>query len=97
MTAPGGKWIVTIDGSSLPSRELIGGKAWSIARMRELGLNVPPAVVVTTEACAAYLDTGAMPDGLVEELDTAIAWLEAQSGRTFGDAGHDGHGAESRY
>ena len=87
MTAPGGKWIVTIDGSSLPSRELIGGKAWSIARMRELGLNVPPAVVVTTEACAAYLDTGAMPDGLVEELDTAIAWLEAQSGRTFGHGG----------
>jgi len=84
VAAPLGNWIIAIDGSALPARELIGGKAWSIARMSELGLNVPPAVVITTEACAAYLETGAMPAGLAEELNTAIAWLEAQSGRTFG-------------
>ena len=30
---------------ALPGRELIGGKAWSVARMQALGLNVPPAVV----------------------------------------------------
>lgn len=79
-----GQWILSIDGSRLPARELIGGKAWSIARMRELGLNVPPAIVVTTKACAAYLDSGELPDGLVDELTHGIAWLELQSGRTFG-------------
>jgi len=79
-----GKWILKIDGSSLPERDLIGGKAWSIARMRGLGLNVPPAVVVTTEACAAYLETGSLPDGLVDDLQLGIEWLEQRSGRTFG-------------
>lgn len=79
-----GKWILAIDGSALPPRDLIGGKAWSIARMRGLGLNVPPAVVVSTEACAVYLESGALPEGLGDELRDAIGWLEAESGRTFG-------------
>ncbi|MFT4585815.1 MAG: pyruvate,orthophosphate dikinase [Gammaproteobacteria bacterium] len=79
-----GQWILAIDGSALPERELVGGKAWSIARMRELGLNVPPAIVITTAACAAYLESGSLPDGLVDELASAIKWLEQQSNRTFG-------------
>ena len=57
-----GKWILALDGSGLPQRDLIGGKAWSIARMGALGINVPPAIVVTTEACAAYLATGSLPE-----------------------------------
>lgn len=84
MTAALGHWILAIDGSELPPRELIGGKAWSIARMRELGLNVPPAVVVTTAACTAYLDSGELPQGLAEELRIAVAYLERETGRTFG-------------
>ena len=69
-----GRWTLALDGSgALPSRELIGGKAWSIARMGDLGLPVPPAVVVTTEACAACLDSAALPPDLVAELGTATA------------------------
>ena len=79
-----GKWTLALDRTALPERELIGGKAWSVARMRGLGLSVPPAVVVTTEACAAYLESGSMPDGLASELGLAIEWLERESGRTFG-------------
>lgn len=79
-----GQWVLAIDGSGAPARELIGGKAWSIARMRELGLQVPPAVVVTTAACTAYLGSGALPDGLIDELKLGIEWLESHSGRTFG-------------
>ncbi len=79
-----GKWILAIDGSGLPERDLIGGKAWSIARMGELGINVPAAIVVTTEACAAYLESGSLPEGLVDELVHGISWLEMQSKRTFG-------------
>ncbi len=79
-----GKWVIAIDGSGLPDRELIGGKAWSIARMRGLGLNVPAAVVVTTEACASYLESGEMPAGLGRELELGVDWLEHQSARTFG-------------
>lgn len=79
-----GRWTLALDGSSLPERGLIGGKAWSVARMRSLGLSVPPAVVVTTDACRAFLQQGDFPEGLEEELEAAVAWLEAQTGRGFG-------------
>jgi pyruvate,orthophosphate dikinase len=81
-----GQWILSIDGSSLPQRELIGGKAWSIARMRGLGLPVPPAFVITTRACHAYQETGALPAGLMDEVRRGIGWLEARTGRQFGGA-----------
>jgi pyruvate,orthophosphate dikinase len=68
----------------LPDKELIGGKAWSIARMGSLGLPVPPAFVVTTHACNAYLEAEQFPHGLVEEIAEGIAWLEAEAGRCFG-------------
>lgn len=77
-------WTLRLDGSSLPDRVLIGGKAWSIARMLALGLNVPPAFVATTAACNAYLAGGAVPAGLAEEIDAGVAWLERRTDRRFG-------------
>jgi len=84
MANPLGRYLLALDGSALPSRELIGGKAWSVARMLSLKLRVPPAVVITTDACRAYLETGSVPAELATELDAAIAWLEAATGRQFG-------------
>ena len=63
---------------------LIGGKAWSLARMSAMGLPVPPAFVVTTTACRAYLANGTVPEGLPDELAQGIAALEAATGRRFG-------------
>ena len=79
-----GNWTLALDGGAAPDRALIGGKAWSLARMRELGLPVPPAFVVTTRACAQYLKEGAEPAELAAELAAGIAWLEGEVGRTFG-------------
>ena len=79
-----GRWVLPLDGAALPDRALIGGKAWGIAVMRHAGLPVPPAFVVTTEACRAYLAEGALPDGLLDELHAGIAMLEAETGRRFG-------------
>ncbi len=84
MTPIFGQYLLAIDGTSLPDRQLIGGKAWSIARMRSLGLPVPPAFVITTRACTAFLDTGSLPATLGDELATGMAWLEAATGGTFG-------------
>jgi pyruvate, orthophosphate dikinase len=84
MTVEFGRWTVGLDGSEAPSRELIGGKAWSIASMGALGLNVPPAFVVTTRACALYLSVGGLPDDLHGEIAAAIAWLESRTSRSFG-------------
>ncbi len=78
------KWTFLLEGASLPDQALIGGKAWSLARMRVLGLPVPPAFVITTRACLAYLQKQTLPDGLQAEIDAGIAWLEQQTGRRFG-------------
>jgi pyruvate, orthophosphate dikinase len=78
------RWILPLDGATLPDRRLIGGKAWSVARMAALGLHVPPAFVITTEACLAYLAEGAFPAGLEDEIAAGIGWLEACTGRQFG-------------
>ena len=67
-----------------PDRELIGGKAWSVARMLALGLNTPPAFVVTTRACAAYLSAGGDAAGLEAEIAAGVAWLEWRTERNFG-------------
>jgi pyruvate,orthophosphate dikinase len=84
MTIEFGVWTLGLDGGDVPSRDLIGGKAWSVARMQALGLTVPPAFVVTTRACAAYLSGAALPDRLEDEIAAGIAWLEAQTQRRFG-------------
>jgi pyruvate,orthophosphate dikinase len=83
----GFRWLVVPDEAGAePSRDLVGGKAWSLWRMRSLGLRVPPAFVVTTRACAAYFAGSGrtLPDGLAEELAVGIGLLEAELGRTFG-------------
>jgi pyruvate,orthophosphate dikinase len=79
------RWLVVPDDPAIePSRELVGGKAWSLWRMRSLGLRVPPAFVVTTEACSAFFAGGGLPEGLPNELEAGIRLLEAELGRTFG-------------
>ena len=87
------RWLVVpVDPPVEPSRDLVGGKAWSLWRMRSLGLRVPPAFVVTTEACAAYFadggtrGAGGLPEGLADELEAGIRLLERRLDRTFGGA-----------
>jgi pyruvate,orthophosphate dikinase len=84
MTIHFGEWTIGLNGEGAPARELIGGKAWSVARMQELGLNVPPAFVVTTRACAAFLAGHLTPPGLEGEIAAAVGWLEERTGRRFG-------------
>lgn len=81
-----GRFVLALDGSAVPSRELVGGKAWSVARMLSLELPVPPAVVITTDACRAYLESGVVPSELAADVDAAVAWLETATRRQFGGA-----------
>lgn len=78
------KWSILLDGSAMPPRELVGGKAWSIAKIRTLGLRVPPAFVFTTQAHAAFNVAQGLGPEMLDELKANIAWLEASTGRTFG-------------
>ena len=73
--------------ADLPAATAIGGgKAANLGVMaRDLDLPVPPAFVITTEACRASL-AGGWPDGLDAELRSRMADLEASVGRRFGAA-----------
>ena len=83
-----GKWVLGLDRGHLPGKDLIGAKAWSIGHMSRLGLNVPPAFVVTTDACRGYLSDEAGLTGIQDEIAAGIAWLETLTGRTFGGGPH---------
>jgi pyruvate,orthophosphate dikinase len=76
-------WTVQIDSGDIPDRSLIGGKAWSIARMSHLGLRVPPAFVITTEAHQRYVQTGNLWPELLEEIGYGLQWLATRTGRQF--------------
>ena len=88
MNIGSGHWTIALDGTSLPDKALIGGKAWSIAWMQSLGLPVPPAFVITTEACRQYLQSGTLPPALLDEIALGISWLEKETGKALGDP-HD--------
>jgi pyruvate, orthophosphate dikinase len=67
------------------AKSLVGGKAANLGVMaRDLGLPVPPGFAITTATCREYLATG-WPEGLDEELRTAMAAVERAVGRRFGD------------
>ena len=67
-------------------KDLLGGKGANLAEMTNLGLPVPPGFVITTEACATYLKSGAVPSELAAEVDEHLAALEAAMGKRLGDA-----------
>jgi pyruvate,orthophosphate dikinase len=67
-------------------RDLLGGKGANLAEMINIGLPVPPGFTITTEVCTSYYDSGRqLPDGLLDEMKTALADVEKELGKKFGD------------
>jgi pyruvate,orthophosphate dikinase len=63
---------------------LLGGKGANLAEMTSvLRLPVPPGFTITTDACRAYM-AGGWPDGLDDEVATALAGVEERMGRRLG-------------
>ena len=68
-------------------RNLLGGKGANLAEMTNLGLPVPPGLTITTETCMDYINHGnKMPEGLMDEVKTALKEVEQQAGKKFGDS-----------
>jgi len=68
-------------------RDLLGGKGAGLAEMTRAGLPVPAGFTVTTEACNDFFAAGErLPDGLWEDVLTALAALEQDTGKRFGRA-----------
>lgn len=66
--------------------DLLGGKGANLAEMASLGLPVPPGFTITTSACQVYLESGAQPVELKQQIDAALADLEDSMGKKLGDA-----------
>jgi pyruvate,orthophosphate dikinase len=66
-------------------RDLLGGKGANLAEMTNIGLPVPPGFTITTEACRHYLEQGAMPAGLDDEVSGHLTEMEQAIGRKLGD------------
>ncbi|HEY4392394.1 MAG TPA: PEP/pyruvate-binding domain-containing protein, partial [Paenibacillus sp.] len=67
--------------------DLLGGKGANLAEMTKVGLPVPLGFTITTEVCREFYRIGCrLPDGLMEEVLTALAELEEEQNRGFGRA-----------
>jgi pyruvate,orthophosphate dikinase len=87
IAATGPTQVVVLDGTCTLPREDIGGKAWSLNRMRALGLPVPAAIVVTTNACREHHATGGeVSDALWTHIVEHMKLLEEGSSRRFAGA-----------
>ena len=70
-------------------KSLLGGKGANLAEMTNLGLPVPYGMTISTDACRDYYAHGGkLPEGLVDEVTTALARVEEKVGKKFGDE-HD--------
>jgi pyruvate,orthophosphate dikinase len=81
------KWVYDSSEGSAQMRALLGGKGANLAEMtRVLGPDVVPGgFTITTEACAAYMRDRELPQDLDEQVAAAVARLEEQTGKAFGD------------
>jgi pyruvate,orthophosphate dikinase len=66
------------------NKQLLGGKGANLCEMTQIGINVPPGFVITTEACLAYLDGNTLPADLMGEVQAQLAALEEVTSKTFG-------------
>ncbi len=67
-------------------KTLLGGKGANLAEMINAGLPVPPGFTITTDACREYYTIGGkLPEGLFDEIRSALVQVERTKNQQFGD------------
>ncbi|MHB1650965.1 MAG: pyruvate, phosphate dikinase [Desulfitobacteriaceae bacterium] len=79
------KFVYLFKEGQASMKDLLGGKGANLAEMTNIGLPVPQGFTITTEACNAYHINGDFPEGLIEQIEPALAELESVTGKRFGD------------
>ncbi len=80
------KWVYAFTEGDGTNKKLLGGKGANLCEMTQIGINVPPGFIITTEACRAYLEDPErkLPEGVLDQVHRALADLEEKTGRQFG-------------
>jgi pyruvate,orthophosphate dikinase len=83
----GTRWVWSFAEGDGKNKHLLGGKGANLCEMTQIGINVPPGFVVTTEACLAYLESpdSDLPTGVMEQARGEMGRLRAATGKRFGD------------
>ena len=81
------KYIFSFHDGDGKNKNLLGGKGAGLCEMTQIGLNVPPGFVISTDACLAFLDStnDDLPPGLMDDVKAHIKDLEKATGKGFGD------------
>jgi len=80
-------YVFSFEAGDGKNKQLLGGKGANLCEMTQIGLNVPPGFVISTEACLDFLDSpdGELPAGLRQAVTTEMKALEQKTGKGFGD------------
>lgn len=80
------KYVFSFEEGDGKNKKLLGGKGANLCEMTQIGLNVPPGFVISTEACMSYLDNNRkLPDGVMEHVLQEMKQVEYKTGKSFGD------------
>jgi hypothetical protein len=78
------KWVYQFGQSKVGMHDLLGQKGYSIAKLMNAGLPVPPGFTITTEACFAYKVHKQFPEDIWKQVLSALEIIEQQAGKGFG-------------
>jgi len=84
----GQRYVFSFQDGDGKNKKLLGGKGANLCEMSQIGIDVPPGFVITTEACLDYLQSpdGELPASLMNEVKEQIKLVEKATGKGFGDA-----------
>ncbi|MDD2554078.1 MAG: pyruvate, phosphate dikinase [Desulfotomaculaceae bacterium] len=79
------KYVYLFEEGGAGMKNLLGGKGANLAEMTNIGLPVPPGIIITTEACKEFSAMGQkFPAGLEEQVREKIMTMESKLGKKFG-------------
>ena len=78
------KYVYFFEEGNAQMKNLLGGKGANLCEMKRIGIPVPEGFVITTEACREFFTKNDFPDGLWEQVLSAMGELERRTGKKFG-------------
>ena len=69
--------------STVPQKELLGGKGANLAEMTRLGIPVPPGFTITTEVCTHYMNDDKFPAQLENQVLESLLKIESAMKQKF--------------